>query len=168
MTSQTKLGIVFVSAVVVAGTCFAQKPTEDARYYHLDFVVKELESGKVINARTYSTTVATGAGVSVIRSGSKVPISTGGDAPGSLTYLDMGVNIDCRAAKEIQDQLTLNVSAEIASAATESPSNKPLIRQTKWESIVIVPMRKPTTIFSSDDPTTKRQTQLELTAIPIK
>jgi hypothetical protein len=168
MTSRSKLGIMFLSAVVAAGTCFAQKPTEDAKYYHLDFVVKELESGKVINTRSYMMTVATGAGTSVIRSGSKVPISTGGEAPGSSTYLDMGVNIDCRAAKEIQDQLALSVSAEIASVATESPSNRPLIRQTKWESIVIVPVRKPTTIFSSDDPTTKRQTQLELTAVPIK
>jgi hypothetical protein len=85
-----------------------------------------------------------------------------------LTYLDVGVNIDCRAAKEIQDQLALNVSAEISGIATEQPSNQPLIRQTKWESNVIVPLRKPTTIFSSDDPSTKRQTQLELTAIPIK
>ena len=168
MTSQNKLGIVFLFTIMMAGTCFAQKPAEDAKYYHLDFVVKELESGKVINARTYSTTVATGAGTSVIRSGSKVPISTGGDAPGYLTYLDMGVNIDCRAAKEIQDQLALSVSAEIASVATESPSSRPLVRQTKWESNVIVPIRKPTTIFSSDDPTTKRQTQLELTAVPIR
>lgn len=99
MTSQTKLGIVFLSAVVAAGTCLAQKPTEEPKYYHLDFVVKELESGKVINTRSYTTTVATGAGTSVIRSGTKVPISTSGDAQGSLTYLDVGVNIDCRGAK---------------------------------------------------------------------
>ena len=170
MTSQTKLGIVFLSAIVTAGTCFAQKPTEDSKYYRLDFVVKELESGKVINARSYSTTTVSTGGPrgSVIRSGNKVPVSTGGAGPGSLTYLDIGVNIDCRAEREIQDQLALSVSAEIGSLATEQPSNPPLIRQTKWESDVIVPLRKPTTIFSSDDPTTKRQMQLELTAIPIK
>src|ERR1700722_4175702 len=162
MTSQTKLGIVFLSVIVTAGACFAQKPIEDARYYRLDFVVKEMESGKVINARSYSTTTVSTGGPrgSVIRSGNKVPTSTGGTGPGSLTYLDIGVNIDCRAEREIQDQLALNVSAEISSIATEPPSNPPLIRQTKWESDVIVPLRKPTTIFSSDDPTTKRQMQL--------
>ena len=86
-----------------------------------------------------------------------------------MTYIDVGVNIDCRAAKEIQDQLALNVAAEISSVAADpSSSTLPLVRQTKWSSNVIVPVRKPTTIFSSDDPTTKRQTQLELTAIPIK
>jgi hypothetical protein len=169
MISQTKLGIVFLSSMVMAGTCLAQGGHEEPKFYHLDFVVKELESGKVINARSYSMTVSTaGTGASIIRSGNKVPISTGGAGPGSLTYLDIGVNIDCRAAKEIQDQLALSVSAEVSGVATEQPSNQPLIRQTKWESNVIVSIRKPTTIFSSDDPSSKRQTQLELTAIPIK
>ena len=169
MISQTKLGIVFLSTIVMAGACLAQSTAEELKYYRLDFVVKELESGKVINARSYSTTVSTGGtGASVIRSGNKVPISTGGAGPGSLTYLDIGVNIDSRAAREIQEQLALNVSAEISSIATEPPSNPPLVRQTKWESNVIVSLRKPTTVFSSDDPTLKRQLQLELTAIPIK
>jgi hypothetical protein len=126
--------------------------------------------GKVINARAYSMTISTGdTGGSSIRAGNKLPSSTGGSGPGSLTYIDVGVNIDCRAAKEIQDQLALNVAAEISSVAADpSSSTLPLVRQTKWSSNVIVPVRKPTTIFSSDDPTTKRQTQLELTAIPIK
>jgi hypothetical protein len=170
MISQTKLRIVFLSSIVMAGVMpgagLAQSTAEAPKYYHLDFVVKELESGKVSNARSYSMTISTGdTGGFNIRTGNKVPISTGN----SFTYVDIGVNIDCRAAKEIQDQLALNVSAEITSAAVEQPSsNQPLIRQTKWSSNVIVSIRKPTTIFSSDDPTTKRQTQLELTAIPIK
>jgi hypothetical protein len=171
MISQTKLGIAFVSTIIMTGimtgTCLAQSGREEPKYYHLDFVVKELESGKVINARAYSMTISTGdTGGFSIRTGNKVPVSTGS---GNSTYVEVGVNIDCRAAKEIQDQLALNVAAEISSAATDPPSSSlPLIRQTKWSSNVIVPIRKPTTIFSSDDPTTKRQTQLELTAIPIK
>jgi len=172
MISQTKLGRVFLSTIimtgVMAGACLAQSATEEPKYYHLDFVVKELESGKVINVRSYSMTISTGnTGTFVTRTGNKVPISTG-EGAGSLTYIDVGVNIDCRAAKEIQDQLALNISAEISSVATQSPANRPLIRQTKWSSNVIVSVRKPTTVFSSDDPTSKGQTQLELTAIPIK
>jgi hypothetical protein len=166
MISQTKLGIVFLSSMIMAGTCLAQSGHEEPKYYHLDFVVKELESGKVSNVRSYSMTISTGdTGGFNIRTGNKLPIPTGS----SFTYIDIGVNIDCRAAKEVQDQLALNVSAEITSASVEPPSSsQPLIRQTKWSSNVIVSIRKPTTIFSSDDPSTKRQTQLELTAIPIK
>jgi hypothetical protein len=173
MISPTKLGIVFLSSIVMAGACLAQSGHEEPKYFHLDFVLKELESGKVINARTYSTTVSTqdsNAGFN-IRTGNKVPAWTGvaGAAP---TYIDIGVNIDCRpgSVKEVQDQLALYIAADISSAATEPPSSAtlPMIRQTRWSSNVIVSLRKPTTIFSSDDPTTKRQMQLELTAIPIK
>ena len=168
MISPTKLAAVFLSTIVLTGTCLAQNAAEAPKYFHLDFVVKELESGKVINTRTYSMMIPTGdMGGFSIRTGHKIPLRT--DNAGSLTFIDVGVNIDCRAAKEVQDQLALNVAAEIGSVATDPPeSNPPLIRQTKWSSNVIVPIRKPTTIFSSDDPTTKRQTQLELTAIPIK
>ena len=41
-------------------------------------------------------------------------------------------------------------------------------RQTKWGANVLAPLGKPTVIFSSDDLTTKGQTQLEVTATPIK
>jgi hypothetical protein len=43
----------------------------------------------------------------------------------------------------------------------------PTIRQNRWVSTVAVPLKKPTVIFSSDDLTSKRQMQLELTATPI-
>ena len=171
MISQTKLGIVFLSSIVMAGACLAQNTGDALKYYHLDFVLKELESGKVINTRSYSTTVSTSeSGGFNIRTGNKIPASTGATGSAS-TYIDVGVNIDCRpgSVKAVQDQLALYITADITSAATDPPSaSLPLIRQTKWSSNVIVPLRKPTTIFSSDDPTTKRQTQLELTAIPIR
>jgi hypothetical protein len=92
-----------------------------------------------------------------------------GGSAGSVNYVDVGVNIDCRALKEIQNQLALAVTSEISSAAAESASSgPPLIRNARWNSDVIVQIGKPTVIFSSDDPTTKRQLQLELTATPIK
>ena len=47
------------------------------------------------------------------------------------------------------------------------PGSAPMIRQNRWTSNVVVPLKKPTVIFSSDDLTTKHQMQLELTATPI-
>src|ERR1039457_7467314 len=38
----------------------AKSAAEQPKYFHLDFVVKEMDSGKVINARHYSTMIATG------------------------------------------------------------------------------------------------------------
>jgi hypothetical protein len=43
----------------------------------------------------------------------------------------------------------------------------PVIRQNRWSSNVVVPLKKPTLIFASDDATSKRQMQLELTAAPV-
>jgi hypothetical protein len=43
-----------------------------------------------------------------------------------------------------------------------------LLRQNRWRSDVLVPLRKPTVIFSSDDPTSTHKMQVELTATPIR
>jgi len=173
MLNQTKRTAVCSLAMLLASACFAQTEgakaaPEPTKYFHLDFVVQELEGGKVMNARHYSTTVATGEGPHIynptIRTGSKVPISTG-STRADLTYIEVGVNIDCRSARETDGNLALNVAAEISSAVTNS--NRPLIRQTKWSSSVIVPVGKPTVLFSSDDLAAKGQMQLELTATAI-
>jgi len=174
MRNQTKMGLAFLFAAFLAGHAFAQGETakpaaEEPKYFHLDFVVKELENGKVTNSRAYAMTMSTGdVGGSMIRTGNKVPIPTSSGSSSNFTYIDVGVNIDCRSAKQVGDQLALNVAAEVSTAATEPPLSSLVIRQTKWGSTAIVPLRKPTTIFSSDDPSSKRQTQLELTATPIR
>jgi hypothetical protein len=165
--NKANLAIACGAILLIAGNCTAQdenakSTAEPQKYFHLDFVVKQLEGEKVIGARHYSATTAVGQ-KGEIRAGNKVPIQTGSAA--GLTFVDVGVNIDCTAAKEIEGSLPLSVFAEISSVAVSS--NPPLIRQTKWSSNVIVPIGKPTVIFSSDDLATKGQTQLELTATPV-
>lgn len=173
MRNRTKLNLTLLFVAVLAGQAFAQgegaKPAEQPKYFHLDFVVKELDNGKVTNSRAYAMTIATNDRPSSIRTGNKVPIPTGTGPASSFTYIDVGVNIDCDSAKLIGDDLALRVNAEVSTFASESPAGSPaLIRQTKWGSTVIVPLRKPTTIFSADDPSSKRQTHLELTATPTR
>ncbi|HSB15461.1 MAG TPA: hypothetical protein VLE22_13460, partial [Bryobacteraceae bacterium] len=75
----------------------------------------------------------------------------------------------CADIKELERGLSLFVSADINSVPSDAaaPMVAPTIRQNRWSSLTIVPLKKPTLIFSSDDPTTKRQMQLELTATPI-
>jgi len=102
-----------------------------------------------------------------------VPVYTSGGGGGNtqFTYLDLGVNIDCHDVRELTGQLTLSITADIAAATTETGSSSnpnPVIRQYKWNSAVIVPLRKATQIYSSEDLGSKRKFQLELTATPIK
>jgi hypothetical protein len=64
--------------------------------------------------------------------------------------------------------LVADISSVVQEPASPSaPMRPPVVRQNKWNSGVIVPLKKPTVVFSSDDLTTKRQMQVELTATPI-
>ena len=160
-----------LTLALLAGTCLAQTPEstkEPARFYKLDFVVKELDGSRVVNARTYSTTASTEERSGcAIRTGSKVQVG----APGAsaTANVDVGVNIDCRSIKEVRNELSMSVTADITSMAQESTTSSayPVIRQNRWSSNVIVPIRKSSVIFSSDDTTSKHQMQVELTATPI-
>ncbi|MGO9094275.1 MAG: hypothetical protein ACLQGV_03555 [Bryobacteraceae bacterium] len=183
MSKTTLLSLPILALAIAGGAAFAQAPEapkspELAKFYKLEFVVKEVEGGKVLNARSYSTLAAADArdGAS-IRTGSRIPIFAPGppNQPNSVAqYIDVGVNIDCRNIKDSQHDLSLFVAAEVSSQGSEPAAPAPVgaqlpptIRQNKWNSLVVVPLSKPTVIFSSDDLTSKRQFQLELTATPI-
>ncbi len=150
-----------LGVTLLAGSCLAQTP-EPSKFYKLDFVVKEVEANKVLNSRAYSMTVSTEktSPPDSIRAGSKVPSGNGSN------YIEVGVNIDCRAIREVDNELTMLLTVEVSSVPPES--SNPVIRQNKWSSSVSVMVKKPTVVFSSDDLTSKHQLQLELTATPIK
>lgn len=137
----------------------AAPPPEFAR---LDFMVKETESGKVINSHNYQMMVRVSERTKgTIRSGARVPVG----APGSVTYIDVGMNIDVYAIHRVKEELAMEVSADLSGAADSS--TPPTVRQVRWTSSVVVPMRKSTVLFATDDPSSKRQMSLELTATPV-
>lgn len=160
-------------ALLVLTPCLAQSDKPDEKFYKLDFVAKELDGGKVTNSRTYSLLISnaiTTKGGSV-RVGSRLPIQSP-PGTGSFQYYDLGVNIDCRPVREIGSQLALDVNAEISSVVqgsdTAAPTLPPVVRQNKWSSSALIPVGKPAVIFSSDDPSSKRTMQIEVTATPLK
>ena len=149
-----------------------------AHYYHLEFVVQETGSdGKPTNSRTYSGTVSTSRsdrGFSM-RTGSRVPVVTGGPAPDDKSmpvqyqYIDVGVSIDARDAREEGDKLALSLNADISSlAGTPSPLGAGVIRQNKWQAGALVPIGKATVVFTSDVLDNKGGMQLVLTVTPVK
>jgi len=166
-----KFNMLFLTLTLVAGACLAQDTakSEAQKLYKLDFVVKELAGGKTVNSRSYSMTVATPSRTnSEIRTGNQVPFQT---SPGQWTQIDVGTNLDCREVKEVEAGLSLIITAQVTSMLEEpstAASEHPIIRRNQWNSAVIVPTKKPTVIFSSDDLASKRQMQVELTATPIK
>jgi hypothetical protein len=177
MFKQLTLAAILTIAVLTPRSALAQgntdaNPTANLnQHYRLDFVVKEVEVGKVINSRDYSMIIGTGERSS-IRAGTRVPFNVS-SIPNTAQYtqVDVGVNIDCNNAKELNNQLTLQVKAEVSSVADPNNGSRPgapAIRHNTWESNVVILLKHPTTIFSSDDLASKRNMQLEITATPIK
>jgi hypothetical protein len=152
--------------LLLAGKCFAQNSDPAPNFYKLDFALKEVENGKVTSTRNYSMMISTDNGPSTsVRTNSKVPIAT---SSGQFNYYDVGVNIDCSAVRELPRELALRVTAEITTTQREaSGAGTPVVRSNRWVSRVVVPLKKPTTLFSSDDAVTKGQLQLDLTATQI-
>lgn len=167
--------VALLAMVPAAGLAQApQKGAEAQKFYKLEFTLKEVEAGKVLNSRSYSVIAVDdlkARGVS-IRAGTKVPVSSGGN----YSFFDIGVNIDCQVTAEVEGRLSLSVNADISSvpATAESAgqagggaSGPPTIRQNRWVSVVTIPLRKPTLVFASDDLVSKRQMQMDIMATPI-
>lgn len=147
----------------------AAKPAKEVRFYRVDFVLKELEEGKILSLRTHQAQLAgeSGTGPVTIRSGSRIPYASGQN----LQYADIGTNIDCRPLNDGNNQFTMNISAEVSSVITAADgqmSNTPVVRQNRWSGLVSVPLSKSTILFYSDDPNSRRRMQLEATVTPIK
>lgn len=146
----------------------ARTQPADARYYRLEFVLKELgDDGRVVNSRSYHTSVSSNGKSSSVRTGTKIPIHT--NEKGDIAYLDVGVNLDCYVTQETPQGVGLQITAEsssLASASVGTPTT-PVLRMNKWSSMTLVPIGKPTVVFSSDNLENKGRMQVEVTATPI-
>ena len=141
----------------------ADKP--DTKFFKLDFVLKEMDGSKVVNARSYSMFSGTSAVPSSIRTGVKVQE---GDSE-HPNWTDIGVRIDVREIRQIGNDLAFYATTEITGLPQDSSAGpgRPIMRQYVWSSEVLIPIKKPTVIFSSDSTTSKTQMQVELTATPV-
>lgn len=150
-------------------------------FYRLQFAVAELDgAGKVTNTRNYEETIVTKGGQfggdQQIKTGSRVPIATGSygtngnpanAANTQFQYIDLGVNLDVRDVNENGEKLGFRLKAEVSSVARQTEIGgigEPVIRQNVWDSTVMVPVGKPTIVFSADDLDSKGKMQVEVTA----
>ena len=144
------------------------KAAQPKSFYQMTFVVKEVDGDRVVNTRTYFTSASTYGLPSSIRAGEKVPFASGEGSSTVWQQIDVGVAIDCREVEMIGDRLSLRVTATVDSVAAREEKNtrQPVIRNNRWDAAVIVPLRQPTIIFSSDDPFSTQKVQLQLTVNP--
>jgi hypothetical protein len=171
-------------AVVVA-TCLAQdqtkkeesavKPTDKGPTiaYKLDYKVFELEDGKRINQRDF-TSLATatehGGPMSQLRIGTRVPVSTPGEKP---NYLDVGFNVNSSIGSEPGGKISASIRMELSSFAVPEQNadprsaSMPVLRNSNFAIWTVLTPGKPQIIASIDDINSKKRMQVEVTATRI-
>jgi hypothetical protein len=145
--------------------------------YRLDFSFNELEGDKKINTRHYSMNLTSGQ-TNDIKIGSRVPVTTfvnnkDSGAGTQYQYIDVGTSINAQL-RPIQnsDEEELVVRSEISNLDLTPPAgsepNAPVIRQIKITGSTLLVLAKPLDIGSMDDPTSKRQFELEVTVTKLR
>ena len=134
--------------------------------YKLDYVFSEIQNGKRINTRNYTTLLRVGERGS-IRLGNRVPVLTG--ANNAFQYIDIGVNVDCRVNLATVDSgIALFTSIDMSSVAPEQPgenrTGNPIVRQTKVQMDNIVSLDKKTLLGSADEVDGTGRFEFEVTA----
>ena len=149
-------------------------------FYRLKLVVEEVnDAGTVTNARTYETTVSTSGASQTIKTGSRIPVATGSYSSGSnasamntqFQYIDLGVEATVKNAEETGNDLAFHLRMEVSSMARSeniAGVEEPVIRDNSWDTNVLVPIGKPTVVFSSDDLDSKGKMQVQVTATAVE
>lgn len=167
-----------------------ESPKQPARIqpvqpYRLDFSFNEVADGKTVNTRHYSMNLTAGES-NEIKIGTRVPVVTGSNNPSTpaavqYQYLDIGTNIWAQL-REHGDELMLAVRSDVSNLDTNSGDRPaggtlaaerqldlgPVIRQIKISGTTLLATGKPILIGSMDDPNSKRQFQLEVTATKLR
>ncbi len=159
--------VVLLAAVVAAAQ---EKPRNDFGWarlpYRLDYVVRELDDGKVVNSRSFSMSLMSseerGRSFGELKAGSRVPVNVGDKG---IQYADVGVNISSHLYVLQNGGLLLENYVDITSLATpESQGLNPIIRGIKANITAEIPAGKAAQIAMLDDPVSKRRFQIEVTA----
>jgi len=143
----------------------AKTAVESANAYRLDFTINEMEDGKKINARQYSIDLNAG-DANDLKIGTRVPVEA---KQGEMQYIDVGTRIWSRV-KETANGITLEVRSEISNFASpdQVSHSMPLLRQMQINASTVTIPGRPTVVGSVDDPNSRRQFQLEVTATKLK
>jgi hypothetical protein len=167
----------FFLAFLAASALFAQeiKPPQPPPFptgvYKVDYVFSEVQNGKRVNTRSDTALLHSGERGS-IRLGNRLPIVTGAPSGNQITYMDIGVNIDCRVEREVDSGIALFTSVDMSSLAPEQPgenrTGNPVVRQTKIQVDSIVPLGKQTLLSSADEVDGTGRFDFEVTATKLR
>lgn len=177
-----KMGMIMAAALVLTATLAAQQKDEAAktlRAYRVDYALVEMQDGKRLNTRNYTVLIEEeergNYSAASIRVGTRVPLTTANkDGQPTMSYMDVGLNIDCRIKPRGTDRASVESTIEVANLIADDQTRiaekiggAPVVRSNRSRVVAVVPLGKKTMIASYDDINSTRTTQVEVTVTPI-
>lgn len=157
-----------LTPLLLAGALGGQEPSKPT-LYRLNFAFHEMENGKSTGTRNYSMLLRTMTNEK-LNIGTKVPVPTAPGNPTQYTYVDVGISVRARLEDRGED---LWLGAEIESSNLGADRENavrpaPLVQQMKATFDTVIPLGRPTTVVTLDDPSGPRHYEIEVTATKAK
>ncbi len=159
--------ILSLGCLLPAAVAEEPKPEkEPARAYRLDYTIEELESGKVVNARTYSLLVDDQRHSGRTKVGSRVPVAIKQD---QFQYMDVGLNLDARVFASGEDiMLETNINMTSLAMPEQATSGSPVVRNMESGGSTIIAAGKSTVVSEVDDVQSKRRYRVSVLVTRLK
>jgi len=160
-------------ALTLAMLAPAYVRAQDISTYKVDFTIRDTGDAGGKTGRKYSLLVNRGE-KSTFKVGNRVPVATGSQSAAvtvntQFTYIDVGLNIDCRVA-ETGTKMALHADIDISTAVMPEKTNpvpNPTISSIRLNIDTTVVPNKPTVIASFDDPVTGRKFDIDVSIAKI-
>lgn len=176
--SRMSLSLSLLAALALSVPIWAQKPAPCPApkatapgAYRLDFTVRQLRNGRVINERQYDLTVAVGVGDAYMRSQNRVTAST--DKDGQYKTYEIGFNLGARligpqelGPKRTAPVLQANVNISSLEGGKIIPPSQPVVREIIASMSAVVRPNVPIPLATIGDVSTGDQYEITVVAIP--
>jgi len=164
-TKTLKATLTTLALCLAASVGFAQQSASQTpptiSYFHLEFVVKIVDSGKVTSSRTYAMDANTDPR---FHASYRSDTSEGASPHSSRNRTD----IDCNDVHLVgTDSISFSVSAMITSNSEPGPPAEPISATYNGSFYTLAAFGKPTIVFLADAQAPNRKIQMEVTATPI-
>jgi hypothetical protein len=159
-----RLTALLFAALAVPVLPLAAQPPE---VYKVELTMRDATDASAKTGRHYLILVDTH-GNGSFKLGSREPVATGTFQPSTggnalpvttqYTYVDTGVNIECRLEQGDSNRLQLRADIDISSIVPQkTPMPNPVIGQLKLNLTALLAPGKPTVVASIDDPVSNRK-----------
>lgn len=168
--------MLLAAVALTALPIYAQSPKDAGPLYRVEIHFRDSNDAAAATDRRYSMLVMDSHRTS-FKVGSKspavsgtIPQQSGTPAATQFTYLDVGVNIECKV-QSVGTKIAMEGSLDLSNIAGDanlvSGVREPVIRQTKLNLDAVMDLGKPMILASIDDPITARKLQIEATVSKI-